>query len=271
MLYKKLFLVLLAFVIASCAPMAKTTQIVKLSPAELGKSATVAFVMESMNSKMPTPPTFAYCAGVWINQDTLLTALHCANGAATMAEVKKLPPELRPLAPLLIEEVEDPTGFVMEYVVEDEVTGLYTAPKAKHNAKVVAIDPSHDLAILHAMHDQMPEHRWLPVANTMPKVGDKVFVVGHPGGLYFTFFDGMISAIRPTMPHRLGDDLDIEGPFLQIFSGIYKGNSGGAVISEKGELLGIVSFMAAAPNQGFAIAPPSIRHFVIDTYNKNLL
>lgn len=271
MLYKKLFVFIFAFLLASCAPVTKPTEAPKLSPAELGKAATVAFVMESMNSKMPTPPTFAYCSGVWINSDTLLTALHCAKGAARMAEIRQLPKEIQPFATFFVPDVEDPTGTIMEYIVENEVTGLDTPPKTKHNAKVIAIDPTHDLAILHGMHAQMPEHIWLPVANLIPKVGDKVYIIGHPGGLYFTFFDGMVSAIRPEMPHRPSDELYVEGPFLQIFSGIYKGNSGGPIVSEKGEIVGIASFIAAAPNQGFAIASPAIKHFIIETHYKHLL
>lgn len=54
----------------------------------------------------------------------------------------------------------------------------------------------------------------------------------------------------------------VEGPFLQIFSGIYEGSSGGPVISQNGEIVGIVSFVVNTPNQGFAIASPSIKQFI---------
>ena len=277
MLYKKLFVFIFALLTAaSCAP-TKTMQIVKpTSPALLGKAATVAFIA------MPKDKVaFAYCSGVWINKDTLLTALHCARAAARMQEVLKLPPEFKVLAPLLVPEVKDPTGYSMSYVTENEVTGFDTLPKASHKSTIIAIDTLHDLAIVRALYNNIPDHIWLPVANDNPSVGDKVYVVGHPGGLYFTFFDGMVSAIRESkydiFPHREEgededeDDFNVEGPFVQVFSGIWHGNSGGPIISEKGEIVGIVSFGTDTPSQGFCITPPSIKRFIIETYHKNLL
>jgi len=266
MLYKRLFVFIFALLLASCAPMTKLAVLQPSSP-EFGKAAAVAFIRVSASDKLPRRAG-AYCTGVWINKDTLLTALHCARAAARMAETAKLPPELQPLAPLLVGEVKDPTGYEMVYIVEDEVTGIDTMPKATHSSKIVAIDIKDDLAIVKAVSDKMPDHTWLPVANYNPKVGDKVSVVGHPSGLYFTFFNGMVSAIRETMPHADNDETSVTsgGPYVQVFSGIWHGNSGGPVISEKGEIVGIVSFGYSAPSQGFCIAPSSIKRFIIETY-----
>lgn len=268
MLYKKLF-VFISLLLVSCAPMTKTTSFPSPTPAELGKAATVAFVAQTMRRE--PAETFAYCSGVWINEDTMLTALHCARAAARMAEVRKLPPEFRVLADLLVPQVADPTGYEMVYIVDNEVTGIDTAPKATHKSVVLAIDAPHDLAIVTAKQSARPEHTWLRVATLNPKVGDKVYVVGHPGGLYFTFFDGIVAAVRETMPHDEGDEIAVAGPFVQVYSGIWHGNSGGPVYSEKGEIVGIVSFGTDAPNQGFCIAPTAINHFIMETYKKNLL
>ena len=270
MFYKKLFVFIFALLLVpACAPMTKRAVFVPPSPVEFGKAATVAFVAETMSEE--TTKTFAYCSGVWIDQETILTALHCARAAARMEEMRKVPAEWRILAQLFIPPVADPTGYAMDYVVENEVTGIYTKPKAVHKSVVLAIDADHDLAIITTKRREQPDHTWLRVANYNPKVGDKVFVVGHPSGLYFTFFDGMVSAIRETMPHEDGDEIGVAGPFVQVYSGIWHGNSGGPVISEKGEIVGIVSFGVDAPNQGFCIAPTAIKHFIIETYKKNLL
>jgi len=239
--------------------------------AKKGKEATIAFVTQSFRNPNDI---YAYCTGVWINKDTILTAAHCAQGAATMELIKKLPPELRPFARFLVQEVKNPVGAEMFFIVEKEVTNLEDAPKAQHKGKVIAVDLSHDLALIKTTDKSITsraKHSWLRVADFMPQVGSKVYVIGHPGGLYFTFFDGMVSAVREHDSVELDDETTFEGPFIQVFSGIYKGNSGGPVISEKGEIVGIVSFTMAAPNQGFAIASPSIKRFIIRAYMQNLL
>lgn len=269
MLYKKLFVFISAILLFACAPMKKTASFAQPTPAEFGKAATVAFVDTTLSEEHKE--TFAYCSGVWISSDTILTALHCARAAARRQEIGKLPAEFQEFGALLLPAVADPTGYTMNYIVESEVTGIDTEPKSKHKSIVLAIDNDHDLAIISATNSPRPEHTWLHVANLNPKAGDKVYVVGHPGGLYFSFFDGMVSAIRETMPHDDSDAVGIAGPFVQVFSGIWHGNSGGPIISEKGEIVGIVSFGTDTPNQGFCIAPPAIKHFIIETYKKNLL
>jgi hypothetical protein len=231
--------------------------------AEIGSNATVAFVASVYEDSV-----FPYCTGVWINKDTLLTALHCAKAAAQIQQIKDLPDELKPFAKLFMKEIEDPTGTVMMYSTNKEVTGLETAPTAMHRSRVLAIDSKHDLAILKAEQEGLPDHPHLRVANLMPPVGTKVHVIGHPGGLYFTVMQGTVAAVRESFP---SDDFEVEGPFIQVHSAIYKGNSGGAVINEQGEIVGIVSFIARSPNQGFCLAPPAIKKFIISTYYKNLL
>src|SRR5205823_4262998 len=102
---------------------------------------------------------YLYCSGVWINKDTILTALHCAQAAGTVAEMRKVPPDLR----MFVEEVKDPTGVEMWYIVDNEVVDLEANPKATHKSKVIAIDPPHDLALVRADSAGMPEHYWLRV------------------------------------------------------------------------------------------------------------
>lgn len=263
------FLALFIFTILfiSCKQNHLQLEVPKKSIVETGKDATVAFVA-NMDDEI-----FPYCSGIWINKDTLLTALHCARGAAKIEEIKKFPPELRPLMGMFVEDVKDPSGVEMDYVIETDVVGVDQPPRTKHPSVVVAIDTHHDLALLKAEIKSIPSHTWLRISNTVPQTGDKVYIVGHPGGLYFTFFDGMVSAVRETFPPNDDTDEDdlLEGPFIQIYSGMYSGNSGGPVLSSNGELVGMSSFIARAPNQGFAISSFSIRHFIFECHKKDLM
>jgi S1-C subfamily serine protease len=266
---KRLLFFFLALLMVSCATINnQTSKTANSTPSlpEKSKAATVAFITTGLVTEDSYYP---YCTGVWINRDTLMTALHCAAGNAKREKIRQLPKDERVVGNFLIDDVKDPTGTTMNYSMEDEVVGIDLKPKRTHAAKVVAIDSPHDLALLKADSD-IPHHNWLRIADEMPKVGEKLYIVGHPGGLYFTFFDGIMAAIRETFPQdEEEDEVKMEGPFLQIYSGIYHGNSGGPVISEKGEIVGIVSFIARSPNQGFAIACPSLKHFVLESNLKH--
>src|SRR5271165_557982 len=102
----------------------------------------------------------------------------------------------------------------------------------------------------------------------MPKVGDTVSIIGHPGQLPFTYMTGTVAAIRDSFP--FGDE-ERDGPILQVQSGLYKGNSGGPIINQDGEIVGIASFIVEIPEQGFCTASPAIKRFVLKAYNDHIL
>ena len=81
-------------------------------------------------------------------------------------------------------------------------------------------------------------------------LGDKVFAVGNPVGLGWTFTDGRVSAFRP----KRVNNRDV--PMIQTQTPISSGNSGGGLYNEKGELVGINTAVAdpsKVQNVGFAI------------------
>lgn len=68
----------------------------------------------------------------------------------------------------------------------------------------------------------------LPIASVKPKIGEKVFAIGSPRGLENTFSSGEVSQWRDTN-------------LMQINALIDHGSSGGALINEYGEVVGITS------------------------------
>jgi S1-C subfamily serine protease len=64
----------------------------------------------------------------------------------------------------------------------------------------------------------------------MPSQGAKVYAMGHPLGLEYSFSSGVVSAIR--------NDPDY-GEVIQIDAPINPGNSGGPLLDDKGSLIGI--------------------------------
>ncbi len=121
------------------------------------------------------------------------------------------------------------------------------------SAKVVGTDPPSDLAVLKVAGAGF---KTLPLADSgAVRVGDVVLAVGHPLGLGQTVTMGIISAKdRSTGALRGGYE-----DFLQTDAPINRGNSGGALVNLRGELVGINSQILSPTggNIGIGFAIPS--------------
>jgi len=128
------------------------------------------------------------------------------------------------------------------------------------SAKVVGTDPPSDLAVLKVAGTAF---KTMPLADSSQvRVGDVVLAVGHPLGLGQTVTMGIISAKdRSTGAVRGGYE-----DFLQTDAPINRGNSGGALVNLRGELVGINSQILSPTGGnigiGFAI-PSSMAHDVM--------
>jgi hypothetical protein len=80
--------------------------------------------------------------------------------------------------------------------------------------------------------------------STTLKVGAKVYALGTPRGLAFTFSDGIVSGFRDRK----------NGRHIQTTAAISRGSSGGGLFDEHGALVGLTTFyMANGQNLNFAI------------------
>ncbi len=106
---------------------------------------------------------------------------------------------------------------------------------------VVGYNKNYDLALIKiGDNDGTP----LPLKSPAVDIGQKIFAIGNPLGLEGTISDGIISGLR-----------DFEGySVLQISAPISPGNSGGPVVNEKGEVIGVATFtMSSGQNLNFAV------------------
>ena len=124
---------------------------------------------------------------------------------------------------------------------------LYDGRIAK--ATQVGADPETDLAVLKIDASNLPaihmdEHAPL-------RVGDVVLAIGNPLGLTQTVTMGIVSAVGRQLKRGSAED------FIQTDAAINLGNSGGALIDTKGNLVGIntklIGKAAGAEGIGFAI------------------
>jgi len=128
-------------------------------------------------------------------------------------------------------------------------------------AKVVGTDPPSDLAVLKVSGAGF---RTLPLADSnQVRVGDVVLAIGHPLDLGQTVTMGIISAKDRATGASRGSGYE---DFLQTDAPINRGNSGGALVNLRGELVGINSQIMSPTGGnigiGFAI-PSSMAHEVM--------
>ena len=110
--------------------------------------------------------------------------------------------------------------------------------------EIITEDPDGDLI---QVSIGIPEEKVQPliISPTLPKVGEKIVVIGTPLGLDQTVSDGIVSAIR---------EIPEFGKILQMTAPISPGSSGSPVLNMKGEVVGVATFLLlAGQNLNFAI------------------
>ena len=127
--------------------------------------------------------------------------------------------------------------------------------KFNYTADVIGRDPSTDLALIKIDANALP---FLRFANSDDvKVGEWVLAVGNPLNLNSTVTAGIVSAKtrRIDIIHK---DLAVES-FIQTDAAVNQGNSGGALVNTRGELVGINSAIASTTGSytGYSFAIPS--------------
>lgn len=119
-------------------------------------------------------------------------------------------------------------------------------------AELVGTDPATDVAVIQVKAEGLTE---VEMADSDAlRVGDFVVAIGNPFGLGQTVTSGIVSALGRT-------GLGIEGyeDFIQTDASINVGNSGGALVNLRGELVGINTAIIApgGGNVGIGFAIPS--------------
>lgn len=119
-------------------------------------------------------------------------------------------------------------------------------------AKKIGEDQQSDIAVLQIKADNLTE---IKLANSEQlRVGDFAIAIGNPFGLGQTVTSGIISALG-----RSGLNIENIENFIQTDAAINSGNSGGALVNLKGELIGINTAILgpSGGNIGIGFAIPS--------------
>ena len=122
-------------------------------------------------------------------------------------------------------------------------------------AQLIGTDPNTDLALLKIEATDLPT---IEIGNSDDlRVGEWVLAVGNPFNLTSTVTAGIVSAKARSI-NILNSDMKIES-FIQTDAAVNPGNSGGALVNTRGQLVGINTAIASQTGSyaGYAFAIPT--------------
>ena len=144
-------------------------------------------------------------------------------------------------------------NHVVEGADELEVT---LNDNRKFDAKLIGTDPATDIALIKIDAKDLPT---IPFGDSEKlKVGEWVLAVGNPFNLTSTVTAGIVSAKGRGFAMTGSNDKNKIQSFIQTDASVTPGNSGGALVNTKGELVGINTMIYSETGNfaGYSFAVP---------------
>lgn len=145
-----------------------------------------------------------------------------------------------------------PDGYIgTNYHVVESLDSILvkTSDGTFYDAELIMVDEKNDFAILKIKNANGRIFQTVTMGNSDDlKVGQDVFAIGSPLGFEYTISQGIIAAIRPeervefTDPNTYALVQKVFDKVIQITAAISPGNSGGALFTDKGEVVGITTY-----------------------------
>ncbi len=158
-------------------------------------------------------------------------------------------------------------GYIVTnyHVIENATSVTVTLNDGtEYDARIVGSDSSSDLAVLKV------EASGLPVAefgdSDELQIGELVVAIGNPLGYENTVTDGIVSGLNRQLTNYT-DTMTL----IQTNAAINSGNSGGALVNSKGEVVGINSAKLVASNaegMGFALSINEVKPILEELISK---
>jgi len=120
----------------------------------------------------------------------------------------------------------------------------------ERTATVVHVDGKADLAVIQVPGRDLPTVKW---STGPPMVGSDVYLTGNPLGYGHSVSRGIVSGLNRDLNTGHGDHTGL----MQVDAATNPGNSGGPVVSAKGEVLGIMVCMNSS-GQGLSFCIPTV-------------
>ncbi len=155
-------------------------------------------------------------------------------------------------------------GYIItnNHVVEGAEKLIVTLNNNKnYEAVIVGRDPSSDIAVIKIEESNLPAIPWGNSEEV--KIGQWVLAVGNPFELTSTVTAGIVSAkarnINLLSERRTNEEIFPVESFIQTDAAVNPGNSGGALVNVRGELVGINTAIASRTGaySGYSFAVPT--------------
>lgn len=154
------------------------------------------------------------------------------------------------------------------HVVEGATTITVTMNDQTYNATLVGSDESSDIAVIKA---EFGDTQVTPIEvgdSSALEVGDWVMTAGSPLGLEQSVSTGIVSALYRNTLTTSSSGSTIYTNLIQTDAAINQGNSGGALVNSKGQLVGINTLLASETESfsGIGLAIPG--NYAVEIANK---
>lgn len=158
-------------------------------------------------------------------------------------------------------------GYIVtnNHVIEGATKLRVTLPDGRaFDAKTIGTDPATDVALIKIEASGLPT---LPFGSSDDlRLGEWVLAIGYPMELQSTITAGIVSA-KARQLGALNNRYGIES-FIQTDAAVNPGNSGGALVNTRGELVGINTIIKTSTGSyvGYSFAVPEtiVRKVVVD-------
>ena len=186
--------------------------------------ATVAIIQPRTESSGESAQP--YCSGFFVSRRMIVSALHCFQGMRLV--------RFRGVV-LQIPTVEDPTGEVVQFVRYGDINMLsrHFEHDVLNEARVVSVDRNNDIALLLIEPGTDPTDDYIRIQHRAPEITQHVYLVGHPQEVVWTVVDGIVSRVLTNTSGR--------PMIIQATIPLTGGFSGGPMVNEDGEVLGLAS------------------------------
>ncbi len=148
-------------------------------------------------------------------------------------------------------------GFIVtnNHVIDDaQNIKVILNDNREFDARLIGADPSTDIAVLKIEAENLS---FIAFGNSDDlRIGEWVLAVGNPFNLTSTVTAGIISAMGRNL--RINQDQMAIESFIQTDAAVNPGNSGGALVNQQGQLIGINTAIASRTGSytGYSFAVP---------------
>jgi serine protease Do len=181
---------------------------------------------------------------------------------------RQSPQQSRPIEGMGSGVIISDDGYIVtnNHVVQDaDFIEVTLNDRRTFEARIIGTDPTTDLAVVKIEAENLP---YILYGNSDDvKIGEWVLAVGNPFRLNSTVTAGIVSAKARNINILVNPEGTAIESFIQTDAAVNRGNSGGALVNLKGELIGINAAIASGTGYytGYSFAiPVSIVKKVVD-------